>query len=543
MAKDEEDDLLPDKDAAKGFYAKYEPKEILGRGISSTVRRCIEKETGKEFAAKIIDLGAATETGETNPLHMLEATRQEISILRQVMGHPYIIDLQDVFESDAFVFLVFELCPKGELFDYLTSVVTLSEKKTRTIMRQIFEGVEYIHSKNIVHRDLKPENILLDGNHNVKITDFGFARQLKDGEKLTDLCGTPGYLAPETLKCNMFEGSPGYSQEVDIWACGVIMFTLLVGCPPFWHRKQMVMLRNIMEGKYSFTSPEWADISEDPKDLIRKCLVVDPIKRITVQEVLRHPFFNQMVLLPEPSIDGRTTTYHLCEQNIRTLREYSKFYETTHENSQLMEKSSLKQIMETTKHLPTDTDINIESQRTTFQQSKANAIKCGIVDCDNFLVPTYPATSAHFRATQQQHEQQRLQNIRQHQLYQHEAQQRQTTIHLHNYTANLKRGLFYTQQLRKQSCFNARKKFQFVILVVRAVVRIKRLRYTAEPLHVDEAIRDPYRIKVLRKVIDGCAFRVYGHWVKKGEGQNRAALFENTPRTELHALYINNLSR
>ncbi|XP_020713770.1 phosphorylase b kinase gamma catalytic chain, skeletal muscle/heart isoform isoform X4 [Ceratitis capitata] len=392
MAKDEEeDDILPDKDAAKGFYAKYEPKEILGRGISSTVRRCIEKETGKEFAAKIIDLGAATEAGDTNPYHMLEATRQEISILRQVMGHPYIIDLQDVFESDAFVFLVFELCPKGELFDYLTSVVTLSEKKTRTIMRQIFEGVEYIHAKNIVHRDLKPENILLDENHNVKITDFGFARQLKGDEKLTDLCGTPGYLAPETLKCNMFEGSPGYSKEVDIWACGVIMFTLLVGCPPFWHRKQMVMLRNIMEGKYSFTSPEWADISEDPKDLIRKCLVVDPSKRITVKEVLKHPFFNQM--------------------------------------------------------------------------------------------------------------------------------------------------------LRKQSRFNARKKFQFAILVIRAMIRIRRLRYTAEPLRVEEAIRDPYRVKVLRKVIDGCAFRVYGHWVKKGEGQNRAALFENTPRTELHALYINNLSR
>ncbi|XP_049535976.1 phosphorylase b kinase gamma catalytic chain, skeletal muscle/heart isoform isoform X4 [Anopheles darlingi] len=388
MAKDEEDDLLPDKDAAKGFYAKYEPKEILGRGISSTVRRCIDKETGKEYAAKIIDLGAA-ETGDSN--HMLEATRQEIQILRQVMGHKFIIELQDVFESDAFIFLVFELCRQGELFDYLTSVVTLSEKKSRYIMRQIFEGVDYIHSKNIVHRDLKPENILLDDNLNVKITDFGFARVLKAGEKLYDLCGTPGYLAPETLKCNMFEDAPGYSREVDIWACGVIMFTLLVGCPPFWHRKQMVMLRNIMEGKYSFTSPEWADISEDPKDLIRKCLVVDPTKRITVTEALKHPFFNTV--------------------------------------------------------------------------------------------------------------------------------------------------------LRKQSQFNARKKFQFAILCVRAMIRIKRLRYTPEPLRVEDALRDPYRVKVLRKVIDGCAFRVYGHWVKKGEGQNRAALFENTPRCEVYNLYINSLNR
>ncbi|XP_053671918.1 phosphorylase b kinase gamma catalytic chain, skeletal muscle/heart isoform isoform X4 [Anopheles nili] len=388
MAKDEEDDLLPDKDAAKGFYAKYEPKEILGRGISSTVRRCIEKETGKEFAAKIIDLGAA-ETGDSN--HMLEATRQEIQILRQVMGHKFIIELQDVFESDAFIFLVFELCRQGELFDYLTSVVTLSEKKSRYIMRQIFEGVDYIHSKNIVHRDLKPENILLDDNLNVKITDFGFARVLKETEKLYDLCGTPGYLAPETLKCNMFEDAPGYAKEVDIWACGVIMFTLLVGCPPFWHRKQMVMLRNIMEGKYSFTSPEWADISEDPKDLIRKCLVVDPSKRITVTEALKHPFFNTV--------------------------------------------------------------------------------------------------------------------------------------------------------LRKQSQFNARKKFQFAILCVRAMIRIKRLRYTPEPLRVEDALRDPYRVKVLRKVIDGCAFRVYGHWVKKGEGQNRAALFENTPRCEVYNLYINSLNR
>ncbi|XP_017476540.1 PREDICTED: probable myosin light chain kinase DDB_G0271550 [Rhagoletis zephyria] len=394
MAKDEEeDDILPDKDAAKGFYAKYEPKEILGRGISSTVRRCIEKETGKEFAAKIIDLGAATEAGETNPYHMLEATRQEISILRQVMGHPYIIDLQDVFESDAFVFLVFELCPKGELFDYLTSVVTLSEKKTRTIMRQIFEGVEYIHAKNIVHRDLKPENILLDENHNVKITDFGFARQLKDEEKLTDLCGTPGYLAPETLKCNMFEGSPGYSKEVDIWACGVIMFTLLVGCPPFWHRKQMVMLRNIMEGKYSFTSPEWADISEDPKDLIRKCLVVDPAKRITVKEILKHPYFNQMVLCPESSSDGRTT-YQLKSQNIRnTSSNGNQLYYTPSFSRTLTSYNSHSRQHST--NINSNNSININNNNNRNSMTNLYLSK----QANNHSIKNTPSTTSNFNTT------------------------------------------------------------------------------------------------------------------------------------------------
>ncbi|XP_034237592.1 phosphorylase b kinase gamma catalytic chain, skeletal muscle/heart isoform isoform X5 [Thrips palmi] len=391
MAKDEVDDLLPDKDAAKEFYARYEPKEILGRGISSTVRRCIEKETGIEFAAKIIDLSNDSHDGGGDGKTMLEATIEEVKILRLVAGHPYIIEMHDVFESSTFIFLVFELCKNGELFDYLTTVVTLSEKKTRYIMRQLFEALKYVHSKNIVHRDLKPENILLDDNLNIKLTDFGFARVLQPGMKLTDLCGTPGYLAPEVLKTNMFEDAEGYEREVDLWACGVIMYTLLVGCPPFWHRKQMVMLRNIMEGKYSFTSPEWADISEPPKDLIRKLLVVDPKKRISIDEALEHPFFHVMAL--------------------------------------------------------------------------------------------------------------------------------------------------------KASAFNARKKFQFVILVVRAAIRIKRLRFTPEPLSIGVARVDPYRIKILRKVIDGCAFRVYGHWVKKGEGQNRAALFENTPKTELKHMYVSHLSR
>ncbi|XP_047005199.1 phosphorylase b kinase gamma catalytic chain, skeletal muscle/heart isoform isoform X1 [Schistocerca americana] len=414
MAKEEIDDLLPDKDAAKGFYAKYEPKEILGKGISSTVRRCIEKETGIEYAAKIIDLSSDSHDGADGKT-MLEATLEEIHILRMVSGHPYIIELHDVFESSTFIFLVFELCKNGELFDYLTSVVALSEKKTRYIMRQLFEALQYVHGKNIVHRDLKPENILLDDNFNIKLTDFGFARVVKPGEKLFDICGTPGYLAPELLNSAMYPDADGYGQAVDIWACGVIMFTLLVGCPPFWHRKQMVMLRKIMEGDFSFTSPEWADITEPPKDLIRKLLVVDPNERISIKEALNHPFFQIMFWDQDNSVKGGTS------------RRFSRICQITLEH--------------------------------------------------------------------------------------------------------------------KEQKFDARKMFKFGILCVRAIVRIQRLRFTPEPLSMEVARVDPYRIKVLRKVIDACAFRVYGHWVKKGEGQNRAALFENMPKVELKQIYVNNLSR
>lgn len=374
MAVDDDGDVLPDRDAAKGFYAKYEPKEVLGRGGCSVVRRCIEKETGQQFAAKIIDLSDSSTDG------VYEATMREVEVLRLVAGHPFIIELHDVFESSTFIFLVFELCEHGELFDHLTTVVTLSEKKTKVIMRQLLEALAHVHGKGIVHRDLKPENILLDDNYNIKLTDFGFAKVLTPSETLTDVCGTPGYLAPEVLRVAMFEGSPGYWCAVDLWACGVIMYTLLVGCPPFWHRKQMVMIRNIMEGKYSFQSPEWDDITDTPKDLISKLLVVDPSKRITVQEALAHDFFQILQYKGRP--------------------------------------------------------------------------------------------------------------------------------------------------------FNAKKMFQFGIMCVRAVIRIQRLRFTPEPVSLAVTRVDPYRIKALRKVIDNCAFRVYGHWVKKGEGQDRAALFQNYPKLD-----------
>ncbi|XP_077867866.1 phosphorylase b kinase gamma catalytic chain, skeletal muscle/heart isoform-like [Saccoglossus kowalevskii] len=375
----ESDDELPDLAFASEFYAKYEPKEVLGRGISSVVRRCIHKDTGYEYAVKIIDI--CNERGSDEEVEALdEATRNEVKILQKVAGHPNIIGFVDFYESPAFLFLIFELCKQGELFDYLTSVVTLSEKKTRQIMKQVLEAVEYFHDMNIVHRDLKPENILLDEYMDVKITDFGFSVQLEPGELLTDLCGTPGYLSPETLRCNMNMGVDGYSKEVDLWACGVIMYTLLVGSPPFWHRRQMVMLRAIMDGRYQFGSPEWDDISDLAKDLISKLLVVNPKTRLTANQALQHPYFSRG-----------------------------------------------------------------EAQIVTS------------------FVPL--------------------------------------------------------------------RKFKAAIHIVRSIYRLQH--WTGHrPISLKEVQKDPYRIKDIRKAIDACAFKIYAHWVKKGEDQNRAALFENTPKVD-----------
>ncbi|CAG2188967.1 PHKG [Mytilus edulis] len=270
--------LLETKDKVYDQYSKefttsqgtsqFRLEEICGVGISSIVRRCVSKDTGQEYAVKIIDISGEKAEDFHADQTKLETIR-EINILKMCDGHPNIINLHDSFQTPTFIFLVFELCKQGELFDYLTQVVTLSEKRTRIIMKQLLEAVEFIHNKNIVHRDLKPENILLDDNLNIKLSDFGFATVLGPEEELTELCGTPGYLAPEVLAVSMYENVPGYRLEVDMWAIGVIMYTLLCGAPPFWHRKQMQMLRMIMEAKYSFGTPEWDDISQPPKDLLK----------------------------------------------------------------------------------------------------------------------------------------------------------------------------------------------------------------------------------------------------------------------------------
>ncbi|VDL70491.1 unnamed protein product [Nippostrongylus brasiliensis] len=246
---------------AGGAESDYEDHvlfdQVLGRGLASTVRKCIEKSTGEVYAVKIVDVSTEKQS-EHEARRLREETISEVEILRQLSDHPSIITIHDFYITPSFLFAVFEMAPKGELFDQLNNTVTVSEKKARRLMRQLLDGVAYMHSRDIVHRDLKLENILCIDDERIVISDFGFATRLRKNETLRELCGTPGYLSPEMLKCQMYEDAPGYSHAVDEWALGVIMYTL-----------QLLMMRMIQEGRYEFRAEQWSTITQEAKDMIR----------------------------------------------------------------------------------------------------------------------------------------------------------------------------------------------------------------------------------------------------------------------------------
>ncbi|XP_042589128.1 calcium/calmodulin-dependent protein kinase type II subunit beta-like isoform X40 [Cyprinus carpio] len=265
------------------FTDEFQLYEELGKGAFSVVRRCVKLCTGQEYAAKIIN----TKKLSARDHQKLE---REARICR-LLKHPNIVRLHDSISEEGFHYLLFDLVTGGELFEDIVAREYYSEADASHCIQQILEAVLHCHQMGVVHRDLKPENLLLASkckNAAVKLADFGLAIEVQgDQQAWFGFAGTPGYLSPEVLR------KEAYGKPVDIWACGVILYILLVGYPPFWDEDQHKLYQQIKAGAYDFPSPEWDTVTPEAKNLINQMLTINPAKRITAQEALKHPWVCQ----------------------------------------------------------------------------------------------------------------------------------------------------------------------------------------------------------------------------------------------------------
>ncbi|XP_062841637.1 ribosomal protein S6 kinase alpha-3 isoform X1 [Trichomycterus rosablanca] len=270
------------------FSDSYEVKEDIGVGSYSICKRCVQKNTGMEYAVKIINKAKRDPT-------------EEVDILLRYGQHPNIITLKDVYNDGRSVYLVTELLKGGELLDKILRQKFFSEREASAVLYTITKTVEYLHAQGVVHRDLKPSNILYvdeSGNpESIRICDFGFAKQLRaENGLLMTPCYTANFVAPEVLK------KQGYDAACDIWSLGVLLYTMLTGFTPFANGPGDTpeeILARIGSGKFSLTGGYWNSVSAEAKDLVSKMLHVDPHQRLTAAQVLRHPWIVLKDQLPK----------------------------------------------------------------------------------------------------------------------------------------------------------------------------------------------------------------------------------------------------
>ena len=258
------------------FLSDYEIKETIGKGTFSVVKLGINKITKEKVAIKILKKKKMQKSKDKSRLE------REISILKR-LHHINVIKIHKISEEPDNYYIVMEYCENGELFNYIVAHQRLSEEETAYFFYQLINGLDYIHHKNIVHRDLKPENLLLSQGNILKIVDFGLSNYYySEGKLLSTPCGSPCYASPEMVCGNKYNGF-----RIDVWSCGIIIFAMICGYLPFEDPNNEILFKKIMKCKVDY--PEY--LSEDVYDIMNKIIVVDPNKRINIEQIKQHPFY------------------------------------------------------------------------------------------------------------------------------------------------------------------------------------------------------------------------------------------------------------
>ncbi|EFN57613.1 hypothetical protein CHLNCDRAFT_30247 [Chlorella variabilis] len=274
--------------------AEYTLGKVLGRGQFGTTRIADRKGHQQSFACKSIAKRKLTCQED------IDDVRREVQIMHHLKGHENITFLQGAYEDRQAVHLVMDLCSGGELFDRIVAKGNYSEKDASTLVRDIVKVVAHCHSMGVMHRDLKPENFLLESkaeDASIKCTDFGLSVFFKPGQKFKEVVGSAYYVAPEVLK-------QSYSMEADIWSCGVILYILLSGVPPFWGETEKQIFKAILEGKLDLQSDPWPKISAEAKDCVQRMLEPRPSKRATADEILQHPWMRENGVATDKPLDN-----------------------------------------------------------------------------------------------------------------------------------------------------------------------------------------------------------------------------------------------
>ncbi|XBJ00393.1 calcium-dependent protein kinase 20-like [Triticum dicoccoides] len=290
---------------------RYELGGELGRGEFGVTYLCTDRATREALACKSISKKKLRTAVD------VEDVRREVEIMRHLPKHPNIVTLRDTYEDDNAVHLVMELCEGGELFDRIVARGHYTERAAAVVTKTIVEVVQMCHKHGVMHRDLKPENFLFANKKEtavLKAIDFGLSVFFTPGERFSEIVGSPYYMAPEVLKRN-------YGQEVDVWSAGVILYILLCGVPPFWAETEQGVAQAIIRSVIDFKRDPWPRVSDNAKDLVRGMLNPDPRRRLTAQQVLDHPWLQNIKKAPNVNL-GETVKARL--QQFSVMNKFKK---------------------------------------------------------------------------------------------------------------------------------------------------------------------------------------------------------------------------